>query len=249
MPEDRSVLDRAARGPDRAWAYGTGPDQVSDLYLPAARSPDRERAPVVLIHGGFWRPEYDRVHLRPMAEALAAHGHPTCLLEYARHPGSPDDSLADINAALAALPSVLGSMPPVVVGHSAGGHLALLVAAHPPRSLAGCLALAPVADLGLADVADLDGGATSDFLGTSAAERPDLDPARAPRPHLPVTIVHGEQDSLVPLALSESYCTAGSARLVRLAGTGHFELVDPLSEAWTVVMHELSALAAPAGIE
>lgn len=249
MSEDRSVLDRAAREPDRSWTYGGGPDHVADLYLPAAHPTAPDATPVVLIHGGFWRPEYDRAHLRSMAEALAGLGHPTVLLEYTRNPGHPDEGLADIRAALGSLTAVVGTSAPVIVGHSAGGHLALLVAADHPVPLAGCLALAPVADLALADRADLDHGATRDFLGGPAASRPDLDPVRAPRPDLRVTLVHGERDSLVPIALSESYCTSGSARLVRVAGTGHFELVDPLSQAWPVVMRELSALAAPAGIE
>ena len=124
----------------------------------------------------------------------------------------------------------------MIVGHSAGGHLALLVAADPGVPARGCLALAPVADLAMAEKDDLDGGAMRAFLGTAASDRPDLDPVLNTRPAIPVTIVHGDRDSLVPIALSESYCSAGSARLVSLPSTGHFELIDPLSDAWSIVI-------------
>ena len=249
MPEDRRVLDRSAASPSRSWAYGAGPDQVADVYLPGRATRDSASAPVLLIHGGFWRPEYDRSHVRPMAAALAARGYPTVVPEYSRAPGRPDQALADVQAALSGLPAGIGAADPVVVGHSAGGHLALLVAASPSARLLGCLALAPVADLALAEDLDLDGGAVRDFLGASAGSRPDLDPARAPRPGVPVTVVHGEQDTLVPISLSESYCGRLDERLVRARATGHFELIDPLSRAWPSVIGELSALASPPGIE
>jgi pimeloyl-ACP methyl ester carboxylesterase len=249
MPEDRSVLGRPAPRPTRSWAYGAGRDRVADVYLPAGSSAHPVLAPVLLVHGGFWRPDYDRFHLRPMAAALAALGHPTVVPEYARSPGRPDEAIADLRDAVAALASQVGTAEPVIVGHSAGGHLALLLAAEPPTPVRGCLALAPVADLVLAEQHDLDGGAARDFLGAPASDRQDLDPARAPRPDVPVTIVHGQQDSLVPMALSESYCATGSARLVVLPQAGHFELIDPLGGAWRTVIGELSALASPAGIE
>jgi acetyl esterase/lipase len=247
MPEDRSVLDRSAAAPGRSWSYGTGTDQVADIYLPEG-GPDGA-APVLLIHGGFWRPEYDRSHLRPMAAELAAQGHLTVLPEYSRGPGRPDRAVADIQAALSALPGEIGASAPVIVGHSAGGHLGLVVAASPAARLLGCLALAPVADLAMAEDLDLGDGAVRDFLGTTASSRPDLDPARAPLPDAPVTVVHGEEDSLVPIRLSESFCARPGTRLVAIPATGHFELIDPLSRAWPSVIAELSALASSAGIE
>jgi acetyl esterase/lipase len=200
------------------------------------------------VHGGFWRTEYDRAHLRPMASALAALGHPTVLLEYSRVPGDPDTGVADLRAALAALPGLLGR-PPVLVGHSAGGQLALLSATWPDTAVRGCLALSPVADLELADHLDLDAGAVRAYLGHPAKDRPDLDPARLPAPRVPVTVLHGESDDLVPIAVSEAYCAATGTPLRRLPGTGHFALIDPTSAAWSVVLAELRALGDGGGIE
>ena len=246
MVEDRSVLEREAPAPDRTWTYGDGPDEVADVYLPPSEV--AASVPVLLIHGGYWRPEYDRAHLRPTAAALAAAGHATVLIEYPRRPGRPDDTVGAMRTALAAVAEVV-DVPVVVIGHSAGGHLALLAAQPPSTNARAVLALAPVADLAMADRLDLDEGAVREFLGRPAVDCPDLDPAALPRPSLPVTVVHGAEDSLVPLALAESYCSSGTARLIVLDGIGHFEPIDPTSAAWPVVIAELSALGTASGIE
>src|SRR5687767_5756925 len=105
---------------------------------------------VALIHGGFWRPAYDRVHLRPMAAALRDLGWEVVSIEYRRVPGDPDATVSDVRAALSA------AAPDVIAGHSAGGHLALWAAATMGLK---AVALAPVADLRLAEELNLDGGA------------------------------------------------------------------------------------------
>ena len=241
------MLDRSARPPDRQWAYGDGTDQVGDVYLPA---PGADLGvPVILVHGGYWRPEYDRTHLRPMAAACAAAGHPTLLLGYSRVPGDPDAAVADLRRGVATAGEALPGGPPVLVGHSAGGHLALVLAADSGIRARGCLALAPVADLRDADRLDLDGGAVRDFLGGGAHQRTDLDPVRLPPPAIPVAVLHGDADTLVPPHLSDTYCRATGSRLVPLPGVGHFEVIDPLSTAWPVVMAELATLAGATGIE
>ena len=240
------MLSREAPDPDGTWAYGDDADQVADLYLPAGDS-GTDRPTVLLVHGGFWRPEYDRVHLRPMAHALALAGNRVVLVEYARRPGDPDAGLADLGAALTGLPATLADSGVVAVGHSAGGHLALLLAAQSSTPLVGCLALAPVADLSRAQALDLDGGAVRAYLGGDAAMRPDLDPCQRPS-LVPVTVLHGVADSVVPIALAESYCAQQPARLVR-ADCAHFEPIDPTSPAWPAVLRELAALAPRRGIE
>ena len=253
MPEDRSVLDRAAPSPTSTWRFGSGPDQVADIYLPESRSDSQAdgtgTTSVLLVHGGYWRPEYDRTHLRPMAAALAAIGFRTVLAGYARVPGDPDAALADLRTALARIAEVTDDDAPVLVGHSAGGHLALVLAGDAAAPVRGCLALAPVADLREADRLDLDGGAVRAFLGKPAHARPDLDPMRLPIPSVPVTVVHGDADSLVPADLARRYCARSGSRLVELPGTGHFEVIDPLSTAWPVILTELTTLGRPPGIE
>jgi acetyl esterase/lipase len=248
MPtEDRSILDRTAPEPGLTWSYGTEADQIADLYLPtgAAVAPT-----VVLIHGGFWRPDFDRVHLRPMASALADSGYATVLVEYRRVPGSPDEGLEDIRTALRSLGAVVDTTAGVIlVGHSAGGHLALVVATDHEGPVTACLALAPVADLSMAEDLGLGRHAVRDYLGLPAAGRSDLDPTRRPRPAVPVTVVHGVVDSVVPLAVGQSYCDRQQIPMIAIPDCGHFELIDPLSESWRSVITELSALARRSGIE
>lgn len=247
MVEDRDVLTRTAPGPTRLWRYGTHPDQVADVYDPVG--PGDPGLPIVLVHGGFWRPAYDRQHLRPMASALAGNGRRVLSLEYRRIPGSPDATLHDLTTALARLP-VAG--PVLIAGHSAGGHLALLLAGLPHLPIAGWVALAPVADLALAESLALDGGAVGDFLGTVASARPDLDPARGPGPLVPGSVLHGEQDTVVPITVSESYAASVGSDLVRIARCGHFALIDPATPAWRVVVDHLDRLArvaAKGGVE
>ena len=58
-PEDRSVLDLVSREGDRLESYGADPDQVVEIFSAVGEMLGQ----VVLIHGGYWRAEYDRVHL------------------------------------------------------------------------------------------------------------------------------------------------------------------------------------------
>src|SRR3954470_20442554 len=166
LPDDLSVLTRPARAPDQVIAYGADPDQIADVRFgvgaDGAAGPS-SRPLVLLVHGGFWRPEYDRAHTGPMAEAIADAGWTVAAVEFRRVSGKPEVTLDDVAAALAKLPAKIerhhGRV--VLVGHSAGGHLALWVAtACPQPALAGVLALAPVADLVLSDALKLGNGAT-----------------------------------------------------------------------------------------
>lgn len=216
--EDRSILSLPAPEPSAEW------------YLPVGQAIGR----VALIHGGFWRPSYDRVHLRPMAAALRDLGWEVASVEYRRVPGDPDVTVSDVRAVLSVL------KPDVIAGHSAGGHLALLCAATLGLK---AVALAPVADLAMAEELNLDGGAVKAFLGGPAAEREDLDPLRLPPSG--AVLIHGELDTVVPIGLSRVYAAAHpSSRLVELPGTAHFELIDPRGNAWPVVIQELQRLLA-----
>jgi pimeloyl-ACP methyl ester carboxylesterase len=91
----------------------------------------------------------------------------------------------------------------------------------------------------------LDGDGVRAFLGDPADMRPDLDPARG-TPLIPVTVLHGGDDTLVPIAQARAYRDAvGSATVRELPGVGHFALIDPLTPAFD----ELLTALAPAGIE
>lgn len=242
MGEDRSILTRPAGRPDEVVAYGREVEQIADV-----RSGDGKRPLVVVIHGGFWRPAIDRTHSGPMCAALAQSGWTVASIEYRRVPGQPDLTVEDVALALRTLPGKIAKHDGrvLVIGHSAGGHLALWAAsARPDPRLDGALALAPAADLRLAHRLDLGDGAALAFLGEDPANRADLDPARMPSPAIPAAIVHGDADGIVPLEVAASYVSAHpQTRLVKLPGVGHFPVIDPLTAAWSAVVAELDRLA------
>jgi acetyl esterase/lipase len=242
--EDRSVLTRPARSPDAVVRYGELLEHCADVRFGTSRA---AQLPLVLmIHGGFWRPAFDRTHTGPMCEALANAGWTTASMEYRRIPGNPDATLADLLLGFAKTPRLIerhnGRV--IAMGHSAGGHLALWLAAQPTITLTGVLALAPVADLQFAYDKELGAGAAQAFLGVEAAARKDLDPCSLPDAKCAVTIVHGDRDAPVPIAASERYVARHSGtRLVRVSQCGHFGVIDPLHAAWPRVIEELESLS------
>jgi acetyl esterase/lipase len=250
VTEDRSVLSRAARRPDRCYSYGSHVDNAVDLWVPKVEWDAEGRHPlVVMIHGGFWRPEYDRSHVAPLCAAVADLGCAAVAIEYRRTPGSPDETVGDVAAALRWIGSSEALAPyrdagGLVIGHSAGGHLALWSASAlelPWRRAS--IVLAPVADLVSAETEDLDEGAVVAFLGTSASRRPDLDPIRLGDPQGELHLIHGTSDERVPFSQSEAYVDAHrTAVLHRLDGIGHFALIDPLSDAWRSVAALLASV-------
>ena len=263
----RDVLTRPASGPDTTAEYGPDPDQIIDLWAPR---PSTGPAPlVVVVHGGFWRSQYDRIHVRPMANALAAAGCAVAVPEYRRAgspggggwPGTFDDIAAAVDAA-GALAAPLGADPDrtVWVGHSAGGHLVLWAAArhrlppsspwHTDRAPAGVVSLAGCASLRLGAEWDEGEGAVANLLGGMPDRYPDryaaADPAALLPLGVPVTLVHGTDDKQVRVEMSRRYTKAATeagdqVSYLELAGIEHFALIDPLSAAWP---HVLSSIAA-----
>lgn len=239
-PTERETMPRHA--------YGEDPSQYGDLLLPAGTS----RGVVVVVHGGFWKSEYDADSLGlPLAEALAAQGWTAWNLEYRRVGGGPgggggaprtfDDVAAGIDH-LARLDVDTSTV--VTLGHSAGGHLATWAAA---RGRFGWPALVPVThvvaqagvlDLRAAHAEGLGAGAVEALLGhppTTADAR--FDPAQQLPLDVPVWCVHARADANVPFSQSEEYVARASAAgaeatLVEVDGD-HFTVIDPASQAWT----------------
>ena len=250
--EDRSVLTKVAPAPNSSIAYRPLPDQVADCFSSDDFGLATARPLLLLIHGGYWRPRFDREHLRTFAAALAAAGWQVASIEYRRIPGDPDAMVADVRAAIENLPDQIAGHngQVIIIGHSAGGHLALWAAAQvalaePSRTqIAGVIALAAVSDLELAQQLDLNDGGVRDFLGCPAQERADLNPMHLP-PLCPVTCLHGNLDSLVPIELSRNYVAAhavGNVNLIEIEGIAHFELIDPSSIAWPAVLDALRSI-------
>ena len=229
-----------------AHRYGAGPDQFGELTVRGGAA-----APVVvLLHGGFWRARYTLDLMRPLAADLVGRGYATWNLEYRRADSPGADwpaTLADVAAGVDALAALADDHPldlerVVLVGHSAGGQLALWAAAQQLRVRpAVVVSLAGVLDLRAAARERLGRDAVVAFLGGTPDEVPQRYEEASPRTLLPLGVpqllVHGTADDRVPVDQSRSYAaTAADAgdkcRLLELDGVDHMALIDPASDAW-----------------
>lgn len=261
------ILERPPPPADVRLAYGSGPSRFGDLRLPKGDGP---HPCAVVIHGGFWRARYDLAHTAHLCRALAEAGVASWNLEYRRvgepgggWPGTFED-VARGAAFLFDIAPARGIDPArtIVVGHSAGGHLALWVANRraaagagigpaPPLPFRAAVSLGGAVDLRMAWDLGLSNRAAGELLGGGPDEVPDRYAAASPRELLPLgatqLLIHGAEDANVPVVISESYHAAAvaagdDAELIVLPGTGHFELIDPGSGAWPTVKDGVVAL-------
>jgi acetyl esterase/lipase len=228
-----------------------GPDALQFGHLRLPRRPPPWPV-VVVIHGGFWRAKYDLQHIGHLCAALTEDcGVATWSLDY-RRVGQPGGgwpgTLHDVGAGTSfvthlAADHSLDLQRVLTLGHSAGGQLALW-AAHETRVARGAVALAGVADLCYGAQLHIGQDAVQDFLGGEPADVRERYEDASPMDRLPLgvphVLVHGAEDDTVPLAIARRYRDAAvaagdDARLVQLEHTGHFELIDPLSDAWPAV--------------
>lgn len=236
--------------PTRTITYGDDPAQFVELTLPDGPP----RGVVVVVHGGFWKPEHGIEHARPLVPSLVAAGWATWAIEYRRTGAAT--TLPDVRAAVdlvAATPEV--DLPVRVgLGHSAGGHLVTWAAAG--GGLTHVVAQAGVLDLAAADEQRLGDGAVERFLGHPYGSSPEdaaVDPLQQAPLLVPVWCVHGTSDDIVPLGQSGAYVAAvraavaagrpaALAELVEVGGD-HFAVIDPDSPAWSRTLAILDRLA------
>jgi acetyl esterase/lipase len=250
---------------DARLVYGADPNQFIDLRLPSPRQKNNSPSPLVInIHGGFWRARYNLDHTGHLCAALTARGLATANLEYRRvgnEGGGWPGTFADIRSAYGFLlqnarQHNLDATKAVVMGHSAGGQLALCLAAHEPTLTRG-VSLAGVIDLQRAYQLHLSNDAVVEFLHGTPAEVPDhyreADPLQLSIPQARQWIISGLADEIVPPDFSRDYVSAKKKRsgklkedvnLLEISGAGHFDLIDPRTQAWRQVEETVVRLAA-----
>ncbi len=255
--EDAPVPEPDGPGEGRT-TYGDDPSQWGDLYLPTGTP----RGVVVVIHGGFWKAQYDaQTYGAPLAVALADAGWAAWNIEYRRvgdgsgGGGGAPATFDDVAAAIDTLADLdVDTSTVVALGHSAGGHLAAWAAGRGSHGwsdrvpVTHVVSQAGVLDLVAADRDDLGSGAAAALLGhapTSADEK--YDPAQQLPLDVPVWCVHGTSDDIVPLSQSVLYVEAATAagataELVEVDGD-HFVVIDPSSQAWTRTLEVLDTIA------
>lgn len=204
--------------------------------------------------------EYRRVSAGPSRDTVRrAAGPDGSAASPGPSPGLPE-SCRDVREAVAAAADLVAGLRPdiglrrqLLVGHSAGGHLALWAAAQPPPNgaaagptISGVIALAPVADLSRAIELDTGRGAVRDFLRGDLSLLPQTDPVVLLPTGVPTALLHGRDDDTVPIELSERFVAAARAagddtRLIPLGDTGHYSLIEPASPACAVLERCLAA--------
>lgn len=250
--EDAPVREPDGPGEGRT-SYGSDPSQYGELYLPEGTP----RGVVVVIHGGFWKAEYDLSLGRPLATSLAAEGWAAWNIEYRRvgNGGGTPETFDDVSAAIDALADLdVDTSTVVTLGHSAGGHLATWAAsrgrdgAWPDRvPVTHVISQAGVLDLVASERDGLGGGAAAALLGHAPGpEDAAYDPMQQVPLEQPVWCVHGTADTIVPIGQSGTYVSAATAagaqaELVAVDGD-HFVVIDPLSPAWTETLAILDGI-------
>ena len=230
--------------------WGASDWQYADLYMPDEPSEfDKGHGVpcVMLIHGGFWKEKFTSELMKPIAEDLAEAGIASWNIEFKRW--SPDDegvwmdTLSDVMRAwgqLALLPGI-DIVRSMIMGHSAGGHLALLMSSVAERKPWLTIAQAPIADLVAADHAKLsdDGDAVRKWMGCVPEDNEEVwrrvNPVDNP-PKSAVLIIHGKSDEDVPWIQSESYVRAMKAKGIEVQKLwlpgGHYSIIDVASDDW-----------------
>jgi acetyl esterase/lipase len=232
---------------DHIIAYGEAPEQFGELRLPKSSGP---HPVVVFIHGGCWLNKYGVDHIAAVSRALADEGYAVWSPEYRRvgdEEGGWPGTFEDITKSIEFLDELAGGYSlrldrVIVVGHSAGGHLALWLAAQKGVSLplCGVISLAGISDLlSYEALANECASSLPKLLGGTSLEQPDrwvqVDPVRLLPLIVPSVFIHGELDDIVSLAQSE--CMGGTLHVVK--GGGHYDMVSPHSDAFKIICQAL----------
>ncbi|MEO5900197.1 MAG: alpha/beta hydrolase, partial [Ilumatobacteraceae bacterium] len=195
-------------------------------------------------------------------EDLVARGEAVWNVEYRRvgqagggWPGTFDDAAAAIDQlATIAQSAPLDLARVAVVGHSAGGQLALWAAGRasiragsPGAAPAVVPVLAigqgPVGDLIASDRDQLGGGAVTELLGGTPSDQPEryavATPSTATTARL--VVVRGGDDTAVPAeyTLPPDH---DAITVLDVPDEDHFDLIDPASVAWAQVVAELTTI-------
>lgn len=251
--------------------YGDDPSQVAELLLPDVFGP---YPVVVLIHGGWWRPGWDRRGVREIARDIVREGYATWNVEYrlVGEGGGWPETFEDIAAGIDKLHEKAGDFNldlsrVIFLGHSAGGQLALwaasrstfedgFVGAEPAVTPSTVVSLAGVTDLVRGADENLGDGAITDLMGGMPEEVPlsylsaspiVLDPG--PCRYL---VIHSFTDDVVPVTQGRTYAAEATRRgadleYIELDDGNHFTVLDPRSAAWRSFIDRIDELATAPG--
>ena len=245
-----ATVARQAAGAELDQAYGAGERQRYDLF----RAAEPTAALVVFVHGGYWQLG-ERQLYSPLAQALTVAGIDVAVPSYSL---CPEVSVMQIVDELRRCLAVLWARTqqrPVVIGHSAGGHLTAALLATDWRAVPGVPADLVRAGLAISGVFEL-----APLLATSFNAALRLDPATAaaasplywpppPRGRTLVAAVGADETREFhrqSLRLVESWGGAGvETEYLPVAGRNHFTILDELTNPGSALFGRVVSLARP----
>ena len=252
--------------PDATIAYGTDQMQKVDVWLPKGKTGGKGRLPVVvMVHGGCWTTSIaDRSLMNWVADDLRKAGVAVWNIDYrgvdrsgGGYPGTFQDAAkAADQLTVNAKTFNLDTRRVVAIGHSAGGHLALWLAARPriaktsalysahPLRIHHVISLGGLPDLE-ATVANPENGCGTEvvakLVGTSTPQHPDIYADTSVPRLLPLGVkqdlINGREDRIIPFVMATDYiaratAAGDTATLHTIPATGHVELIAPETPAW-----------------
>ena len=258
-----------AKPADRRISYGAHADQFGDLRIPSGRGP---HPVVILVHGGCFKMGSAQ-YMGMIADALKDEGIASWNIEYRRvtRGGGWPTTYLDVARGVDHLRAIadeydLDLNRAILVGHSAGGHLALWASARSRLPVGSDLYMAnPLKVRGVIDLAgpvdmtaNIKGYETlcrdsviTTLMGGTPASVPERYAQASPITLVPLgipqVIVMGTYEDFVPRAIAERYVTAATkagdmARLIVIRDMGHFEITTAYEPSWSVVRSAIRSL-------
>lgn len=265
-PSAASTSSKMASASSQLLAYGSNSMQIGELRLPAGQA----KPPlVVIIHGGCWVSSYANYTLMDsLARAITELGYASWNIEY-RAIGTGGEwpvIFQDVGRALDFARGFasygVDTSKVAVIGHSAGGHLALWAASRHklpvdsaiytenPLPLRGVISLAGIADVTASNscgtLADKVIGLPTQSPGANLNARlQQTSPQQMLPIGVPSLVLSGSRDGIVPPAMGNNYTTAASSQgdaslHYVLQPLGHFELIDPAATNWALYQQALA---------
>ncbi|MEO8964404.1 MAG: alpha/beta hydrolase [Gammaproteobacteria bacterium] len=270
---DVNALHSAAA--DQQIAYGKDPLQFAELRLPHKPGP---YPVVIIIHGGCWVSKFADLHnTAALADALRASGYATWNVEYRREDnagGGWPGTFTDVAQAADFLPTIadkysLDLNRVIVIGHSAGGQLALWLAARhrlptsgplysaKPLAVRGVVTLGGVTDMKafreynnsrrICDSSDVIGNLLGQTEEKITERYRSVSPIELLPFNVPQILIYGKDDKIVPATFGKTYQQVAQSKgdkvkIVEVPYAAHHELIVPNSVSWPVLHSAIKSL-------